>query len=412
MKQLDQQAPAPALGGFDDGYQQLAQTFARQLQSGKQVGASLCVHHRGQRVVDLWGGWADRDERKPWQADTRVVVFSVTKGFAAMALHLLADRGLLDWQAPVAEYWPGFARSGKADITVATLMNHRAGLPYLSTPLSLEDCVDAGRQPDIVDALEREAPIWTPGQGQGYHAITFGMYARELFERIAGEPMNQFLRRELFEPLDSDVWLGAPPELDPLVAKLYPPSTRMRVANMLAATVLRPSTTEARVARQFFSRQSTMREALTNPKVPRGDVRIYNSPMVRRANLAWASSTASARGVARAYLPFSQAGSHDGRRYLSAETLEPVYHRQGWSERDEVLQKPVGWSHGFLKEEPHLFSPTLESFGHAGMGGALGWCDPVRELTFGYAHNRMSWQVRCPRAVALCGALYACDALG
>lgn len=96
---------------------------------------------------------------------------------------------------------------------------------------------------------------------------------------------------------------------------------------------------------------------------------------------------------------------------MSEETLAPLYERQGWSEHDEVLQKPVGWSHGFLKEEPQLFSPTIESFGHAGMGGALGWCDPVKKLTFGYAQNLMDWRIRSPRAVALCNALYASEAV-
>ncbi len=411
MQSFDEPAPQPASGGFASGYESIATTFAESLASGEEVGASVCVYRDGECVVDLWGGQADRNLQIPWVDKTRIVVFSVTKGFAAMAFHMLADRGLLEWDAPVSGYWPGFGKNGKEDITVATLLNHRGGLPYLTTQITLDDCVDPSRREFLVDVLERERPVWQPGEGQGYHAITFGLYANELFERIANEPMDEFLRRELLEPLDSDVWLGAPESLDDRTAELYATSTPRRVANMLSSAIFRRGTVESHVAKAFLSRDSTMRKALTNPAVPGNDVTVYNRPPIRYANLAWGSATASARGIARAYLPFAQGGEHDGVRYFSQDSLGPLHPRQGWSEHDEVLQKPVGWSQGFLKEELHLFSPNIESFGHAGMGGALGWCDPVEGLTFGYAQNFMDWRIRSPRAIALCQALYASEAL-
>ena len=408
---LSHPAPAPAQGSVADGYAPVAASFARHLACGAEIGAALCIHHRGQRVVDLWGGIADLASGRPWQDDTRVVLFSVTKGFAAMALHLLADRGLLDWSQPVATYWPGFARNGKADIQLGTLLNHRAGLPRLSTPLSLDDFLRPERAAMILEALETERPAWEPGHGQGYHATTFGMYAREIFERIAGEPIGPFLRRELFEPLGSDAWLGAPESEEDKVATIYPPTIAARVGHMLSAALLHPSSTEARVARAVMRPGSIGRAALLNPNPGPDGVRGYNRPAVRQAALAWASATASARGVSRAYLPFASGGMHADRQYLRAATLQPLYERQGWSERDAVLQKPLGWSHGFLKDEPHVFSPTRESFGHPGLGGALGGCAPVRHLTLGYAMNRLDWRVRSPRAVALCHALYTCAAV-
>ena len=149
--------------------------------------------------------------------------------------------------------------------------------------------------------------------------------------------------------------------------------------------------------------------AFFNPSLGPTGLAIYNAPQVRRSELPWGSATASAHGVARAYLPFAGGGVADGRAYLSAATLAPVHARQGWSERDLVLQKPVGWSQGFLKDETTVFSPNPESFGHAGLGGALGWCDPTREITLGYVMNRLDWRVRSPRAVALCRAIYACE---
>ncbi|HEV7735157.1 MAG TPA: serine hydrolase domain-containing protein [Candidatus Binatia bacterium] len=402
-------APAPALGSVDDGYEPVAARFAAHLAAGDEIGSAVSVHHRGRRVVDVWGGWADPATRRPWAEDTRIVVFSVTKGFAAMALHLLADRGLLDWDAPVARYWPGFGRNGKADIRVGTLLGHRAGLPYLTTRLTLDDCIDPARADVVVRALEEQVPAWEPGRGQGYHATTFGLYARELFERVAGEPIGPFLRRELFEPIGSDVWLGTPASEDDRAASVFPPTTATRLRHMLAAAIMRPSSAEGRLARAVLQRHSLPRAALLNPDPGPDGVRAYDRVNVRRAALAWASATASADGVARAYLPFASGGTFGDRCYLRPETLAPAYERQGWSDCDAVLQKPLGWSNGFLKDEPHVFSPTRESFGHPGLGGALGWCDPVRQLTIGYVTNRLDWRVRSPRAVGLCQALYACD---
>lgn len=409
MQSLSNPAPFPALGSYEDGFEPLARRFASHLADGLEVGASVAVYHRGRCVADLWGGFADARTRRPYERDSRVVVFSVTKGFAAMALHLLADRGKLDWDAPVASYWPGFGKHGKEAMTVGTLLGHRGGLPYLDAKLTLDDCTDASRADRVLAALEAQRPAWEPGTDQGYHAITYGMYARELFERIAGEPMGPFLRRELFEPLGSDVHLGTPASEDARMATLYPPTLSSRLVRMIGSALVDRDANELRVARASIARRGLPRLAFTNPATGKLGILAYDTLPVRRAALAWASATASAQGVARAYLPFASGGVHGGRRYLRDATLHGAYARLGWSERDRVLQKPLGWSNGFLKEERHLFSPTPESFGHAGMGGALGWCDPVEELTFGYVMNRMDWRVRSPRALGLCRALYECE---
>ncbi|HEX7603038.1 MAG TPA: serine hydrolase domain-containing protein [Polyangiaceae bacterium] len=403
-------APSPALGTYAEGFAPVATTFASALRSGAELGAGVTVYHRGRCVVDLWGGKADVARDVPWERDTRVVLFSVTKGLAAMALSLLADRGKLEWDAPVATHWPEFAQAGKGAITLRTLFNHRAGLAGLDEPLTMDDCLLEERKGHLRAAMEKQVPLWEPGTMQGYHAITFGMYAREVLERIAGESMGAFLARELFEPLGADVSLGTPASLDGRMATLYPPSVGARLRLTLAG-VLRGGTEETRVARAMLSRRSMTRRAFTTPALGSRGMSVYGDPAVRRAQLAWASATGNAHGVARAYLPFAGGGAFEGRTFLKATTLEPVYRRQGWSERDAVLHKPLGWSQGFLKEETRLFSPNEESFGHAGMGGALGWCDPVAELTFGYVMNRLDPHVRSPRALALCHALYACEPL-
>ena len=404
-----QDAPFPARGRYADGFEPVARTFAAHLERGEEVGAGLTVFFRGACVVDVWGGLADVASQRPWDEDTRIVVFSVTKGLAAMAFLLLAERGAFDWDAPVSAYWPGFARGGKEAVSVRTLLNHRAGLCALDRPLTMADCVREDATDRLRDAIEAQRPKWEPGASQGYHAITFGMYARELFERVAGEPMGPFLQRELFEPLGSDVRLGTPPELDAKIATLVTPSVGERLSGMLGVALRRPGCTEARVLRAALARRSLVRGAFGNPKLdPRG-LRAYNEPPIRRAQLAWASATASARGLARAYLPFAGGGRHESRTFVREDRVSPIYERQSWSERDRVLQKPLGWSQGFLKEDAGVFGPTREAFGHAGMGGALGWCDPVHGLALGYVMNRMDWRVRSPRALALCRALYECE---
>ncbi len=408
---MSHDAPFPARGHYEDGFEPLARIFAAQIASGEEVGAGLCVHHHGRAVVDLWGGLADVASGRPWERDTRIVVFSVTKGLAAMAMLLLAERGAFEWDAPVASYWPGFARAGKDAVSVRALLNHRAGLCALDRPLTMADCVRADAADRVRDALEAQRPRWQPGTSQGYHAITFGLYVRELFERIAGESMGAFLKRELFDVVESDARLGTPPELDAKVATLVSPSAYERLSGMLGATLRRPASPEARVLRAILAPRSLVRDTFANPKLDARGLHAYNEPPARRAELAWASATASARGLSRAYLPFASGGRFGDRSFVREQNLTPVTTRQSWSGRDRILQKPLGWSQGFLKEEAGVFGPTREAFGHAGMGGSLGWCDPVQDLAIGYVMNRMDWRVRSRRALSLCRALYACEPL-
>jgi CubicO group peptidase (beta-lactamase class C family) len=398
--------PTPLHGHCAPAFAPLARQFAQSFAQGDETGAALCVYHRGELVVDLWGGWADVAQQKPWQADSLIVVFSVTKGLAAMALNLAAERGAFDWDAPVARYWPGFASSGKAAITVRQLFNHRAGLAALSTPLSLEQCCDPRQREKVRAALEQQAPAWLPDRDQGYHALTFGLYASEFFQQAVGEPLDVFLQREYLQPLGADVHLGTPASEDHRIATLYPGSDAARVGRMVWAA-LRGGSTEAMVARSFLAGKDA-KGAFSNPAAPKG-FDVYNQPPVRRAALAWASATASARGLARAYVPWSVGGAWEGRQWVKPETIAPLLPRQGWAAPDRVLGKPLGWSQGFLKEETTVFSPNPESFGHSGIGGTLGWCDPKAQLAIGYVMNRSDWRVRSPRALALCKALYRCE---
>ena len=400
-----------AQGFVKPGFLPVLRTFEGHLASGEEIGAAFSVYHQGQLVVDLWGGLADARSMKPWDRDQLIVVFSVTKGLAAMALHLLAERGKLDWDAPVSSVWPEFGEGGKERMTMRTLFSHSGGLCALDERLSLEDCMTPERRGKVARALAAQRPFWEPGTSQGYHALTFGLYAREVIERLAGESAHALLRRELFEPLGADVFVATPQEEDVRVATLYPVSNGERVVKMLGA-LARGGTPEARLARLVFDKRSLPRRAFENPDSGRGGIASYNDLEARRAGLLSAGATASAHGLARAYLPFALGGEVEGRRYFSAESVAPLRGRDSFSECDGVLQKPLGWTRGFLKEDGGVFSPDPDAFGHAGMGGALGWCDPKHALTIGYVTNRMDWRIRSPRIVALCRALYGSPGLG
>lgn len=390
-------------GHYAPGFEGVVRQFAKHFQTRQEVGAGFYVYHQGEMVVDLWGGLADPDSKTPWGADTLAVVFSASKGLTAIALNLAAERGCFEWDTPVARYWPAFGQNGKQSITVRQLFNHQAGLAALRTPVTLAQYCDPAQRVAMRSVLEQQAPASPPLQA--YHALSFGMYADHFFEIVCGESVGTYLHREWLDPLQADVFMGTPAEQDHRVATLLPVENGARLGQMLWAAV-RGGSTEATVARSVLH-GGLAKQALTNPSSP-GGVADYNAEPARRCCLPWASATATARGLARAYLPWSLGGRWQGRTWVSPATVEQVMSRQSWSERDQVLGKALGWSQGFLKEEAGTFSPNPESFGHPGIGGPLGWCDPKEQLAIGYTLNRSDWHVRSPRALALCAAVYRC----
>lgn len=405
----------PLDGFVAPGFEPVRAAFAQHLERGEESGAAVAVFRAGEPVVDLWGGWSDRGgrgrPRVPWDRDTLIVIFSATKGLAALVLLKLAESGAFDYEDRVADHWPGFAKNGKGDITIRQLLNHRAGLAGLDHPLTLEQVTRADAWPDIVAALEAQAPAWAPGTDQAYHATTYGLYVAELIRRVApGIDVSTYFRDTIAAPLGADTWLGAPAEVDARVAQLYPPSILTRVRGM-APSLISGEGPDGQVSRAFLTPRSLTRRAFLNPHVPSADLRLFNALAARRTPLLWASGVSSARGLARIYAPLADGGEAFGHRLVRAEALPPLHARQGWSERDPVLGKPLGWSQGFLKEETTLFSPHPESFGHAGLGGSLGWADPITRTSFAYVTNSLDWRVRSKRCIELCHALHASPAL-
>lgn len=392
-------------GTIAAGFEPVREAFAENFARRGEWGAGLCVWHDGRIVVDLWGGVADRAAGTPWAGDTLATMFSSTKGLVALCFLMLADRGQLDYDAPVGRYWPELGRGDKEALTVRALLNHRAGLVGIDAPITLD--MLEHRPDEVARILAEQAPCWQPDTDQGYHGVTYGLYASELFRRITGESVGTFLAREVTRPLGADVYLGLPEALAPHVAPNYPITAGERVFKVIPKLLFHRGQ-EGRVYRQVALGREAAR-AFANPREtgPLG-IHNFNAPRVRRLELAWANAIGSARGLCRVYAALASGGELDGVRLVGASSLAPLHARQSWSDRDRVLRKPLGWSQGFIKEEGRLFSPNPESFGHPGAGGSLGWCDPVERLAIGYVMNKMDHRIRSPRALALCHAIYRC----
>jgi len=386
-------------GTVAPGFERVRDVFAGHFEHAGEVGASVCVVHQGEIVVDLWGGTADVDADTPWTADTLVNTFSVSKGVVAHALLVLEDRGELDLDLVVADVWPEFAQAGKQAITLRDILNHRSGVVAVDRPLTLDD----------IFAWEpvEQAPQWEPGTAQGYHAVTWGMLVRAIVPRVVGRSVGTVLR-EVAEPLQADVFLGVPESELPRCARLVTPTRPQALQTF--ATRLVQSGLDGRFFRNVLLRpRSEAARAVGNPRALGAfGFTNYDRPDVRAVELAWANLHASARGLARIYAPLAADGQAFSVRTVSPQAAARPREPQSWSELDLTMRKPMGFSQGFLKEQATLFSPSPGWMGHPGTGGCLGYADPDTGTSFGYVMNKMRTNVRSPTALALSRAVYDC----
>lgn len=390
-------------GTVAPGFEPVRDAFRENFELRGEIGASVAAYVDGRKVVELWAGKADTGTGRTWNQDTAGVIFSSTKGLVATAFLMLEDRGLIDLDKKVAHYWPEFGRDGKADITVRTLLNHRAGLCAVDEKVTLEDFLD----PQKIEAvIVKQVPLWKPGTDQGYGATAFGMYAQPLFQRVAGETLGTFLRREVFTPLNADVNLGLPLDQNARIATLYP-VTREGVLFKMLPLVARGVGVEGELYRSvLFGKGSAPRRAFTNPLHGKPGMLRLNEPAIRAMELPWMNALATADGLARVYGALGRGGELDGHRLVSEAAIGRVTPKQSWSNHDRVLCKPLGFSQGYTKDEAHLISPHDAAFGHTGAGGSVGFADPIHKLGMGYVMNRMDHHVRSPRCIALCHAMY------
>jgi len=382
----------------------LADAFAANFDAGQEIGAAICVYQRGKKVVDIWAGLKDKSIDDPWREDSLVPVFSVTKALAALCFLILANRKKFDYDRPVAHYWPDFALAGKGEITCRQLLEHRAGLYAIEKPLQLSDFAD--NYPRVYNALILQRPLFIPGSNQGYGAQVWGAYAGELFRQVAGESIGQFFAREVAKKLGIDAHIGLAPANDHKVATLYPVSVFDRLAALVPDMII-GETTEGRIGRAFISGNNSIEQAYMNPSAGPKSVEIFNEPWVRRLELPWVNGVANARSLATLMNVLALGGKLGKVQFAGAELMRELT-KENPLRYDLVLQKPLGWNLGFLKEERWLYSPNVEAFGHSGMGGSLALADPKAKLSFGYVCNKMDYKIRPDKTLRLCRALYEC----
>lgn len=384
-------APIDIHGSVEPGFEPVAEAFAGNFERYGEVGAACAVRVGGEQVVDLWAGIADPAEGRPYEADTLQLVFSSTKGIVATAAHLLAQRGELDLDAPVAEVWPEFAANGKEAITTRWLLSHRSGVIGIDRVLSIEELV---AWDPFTHALAAAAPVWEPGTAHGYHALSFGHLVGEVIRRVSGVEVGEFVRQHVAGPVGAEFHIGVFDEDLPRVAPLldFPVGSLSDDPDPTITAILTPGT-------------PTNRAFMIAPVFPT----TFNQRELLQAQLPAANGCTSARSLARIY--GGLVSEVDGVRLLSPEQVDDARALQ--SEGDDLVMRsgPNRIGSGFFLSDP--ITPMLGdgSFGHSGLGGSLGCALPEREIGFAYVMNQMSAQVKGdPRSRALLDAVLACTA--
>ncbi len=360
--------PRGVTGAADPHFANVVTQFAQLFPGRRFGGGALAVFIDGEPVVDVWTGWSDRAGTQRWTADTGTMVFSATKGLASTVIHRLADRGLLSYDEPVAEYWPEFAANGKEDITVRDVLRHRSGLSHLRgvtktqlmDHLLMEERLAAAR----VDHLRGV---------QAYHALTYGWLLSGLARAVTGKGMRELIRQEVARPLNTDgLHLGRPPEGSPTqAAQVLIPQGRLRtpVFNFIAPKVAGLPFSGALGAMYFPGVMSLIK----------GDTPFLDGEVPA------ANGVVTGRGLAKMYAALANDGRIDGKKFLSAELARGLAGEpRPWPDANLLIPMPF---HLGYHESP--VPGLLRGFGHVGLGGTLGWADPETGSSFAFIHNRL-----------------------
>ena len=349
-------------GQYDKKFELVVDSFEKQFELGLDIGSSLAVTCEGEMVIDVWAGSRDKAESLPWEEDTIVNVFSSTKNATSLAAYVLADRGQLDFSAPVAKYWPEFAQQGKENILISHIMSHSSGLPGWDSPVSGQDLYD----PDKVAALfENQEPWWEPGTALGYHAITIGNLMGEIIKRISGKTVGNFFREEIAEPLDIDFHIG----LDD--------KHHSRVAEIHQAVESNPG--------DIFELEegSVMQKVMTNGIISAPDAL---TPEWRRAEIPAAGGHGNGRSIAESMALMANSGTYKGKRIFSDQLMKFALEEQIRG-NDLVLVEPLRWGIGFgLPIDNASWMGYLEEGAcfWAGWGGSMSIADTTKRVSFGY----------------------------
>jgi CubicO group peptidase (beta-lactamase class C family) len=373
------------------GFEEVRAEFERNFATRGEIGAAVAAYWRGEKVVDLWGGRRMPEGDAPWNEDTMVVVMSTTKGLAAMTLALANARGWLDYEAPVARYWPEFAQNGKAAITVRQLLGHEAGLVLLDERLTIEKLRDLEYMARL---LARQKPAWPPGTRHGYHTMTLGLYMQELIRRAdpAHRTLGRFFHDEFAVPLGLEFYIG--------LSRAIPDERLARVKTLSPwRGLLALRYTPPAITMKMIRPGSLLRRSFVGLGVDPND-RGYLEVEVPAGN-----GVGTARAIARAFSAFAEGGAELG---LTPETFARVTAPPKVSGLDVVLGVPSYFSLGFLRPGPEVaFGSSPHAFGAPGAGGSFAFADPDARLGYAYVMNRLDFYLTDdPREKALRHALY------
>ena len=358
-------------------FARVAEAFDANFDEGLELGAGFAAFVDGERVVDLIGGFADRERTRAWTADTLTPVFSTTKALAAVMVARLVEAGRLDYATPLADLWPAFAAEGKGAVTVEMALSHQAGLPGFPDPMAPELWFEWDA---ICAKLAAMAPMWPPGSASGYHPVTFGYLAGEIFRRVDGRTLGRALREDVAAPLGLDLWIGLPDAEHGRVAALERPKTLPRFGEINAAT------------RAAF---------LTSWASPGG----RGSGAWRRAEIPSANGHATALALAQLMDRLSRGG--DG--VLGSPAAVAELARERIAGQDLVLPSFTSWGAGVMRNAGSWnYGPGAATFGHSGWGGSRAFAEPERRIGVAYVMNKQSSDLLGdPRARRLIEAVYA-----
>jgi CubicO group peptidase (beta-lactamase class C family) len=369
-------------GHVHPDFTEVADVFRHQLQR-TQGGAAVTVFHRGEAVVDLWGG-SRTVEGDPWESDTVAMCFSTTKGVASFALHQQVDAGLVEYDAPVATYWPEFAQNGKEDVTVRHVLSHSAGLHRVRSVV--EGAHHMLDWEHMVDALARESPAYEPGSRTGYHALTYGWLVGEIVRRVTDRTLAEVVADDIADPLGLDgLYLGCPPDQRHRVAPLEPMGTPRNVLPRPVRQV------EKKIGEQMGKALSMVRfpinpRRMINALIPRGMEDVVAGPELMDAEVPALNGFLTARSLGAMYAVLAGGGSLGDVQLLSPETVDQIGEEQN-SRADLVLVVPMRWRLGYHRVMTSR-GPSPTGFGHFGFGGSGGWADPTRDLAVAMVCNR------------------------
>lgn len=394
--QISIDTPAGKIEGeFDPKFAAVYDAFVNNFLAQDEVGASCAVYLDGKPVLDLWGGRKTRNG-PAWTRDTISMVFSSTKGAMALCAHMLADRGMLDLDAPITNYWPEFGCGGKESARVSMALDHTAGVPHVRDEIKPRGFWDYDY---MVERVATEPAFWTPGTRQGYHGITMAWTVGELIRRAAKQRFGRFFDDEVAKPLGLDFWIGLPDQFEDSVSPmiLAEPDAAWIETKFIQTALTTTDTPTALFMRDF---------AQFEP----------NSRACRAAEVGSANGMANARSLARMYAPLANGGRLNEVRLVGSETLTRMGRVSAATVEDATLMIPVRFALGFMKSTDNRRIPntvnsslllTEAAFGHVGAGGSIGFADPECRLAFGYSMNRMGTGLLLnPRGQLLIDATY------